>query len=143
MERAFKHPQIFADLLSLLQAYYPIHNRMPKGFRFSVGEQILQELGQCMRLVVQANGLDKHNATACGQGAAVLLQLRSGIEVVRAYFIAAWKLRFLSHGALAELSARVEGVARQAARWQQWFSARVQTMDSAASPMSNTATNSK
>ena len=134
MEQAFKHPQIFADLLSLLQIYYPVHNRMPKGFRFTVGEQVLKELGHCMRLVVQANGLDKNRSEDCAKGATVLLQLRSGIEVVRAYFITAWKLRFLSHGALTDLSQLMEGIARQAARWQQWFAARAQVQPKAGSP---------
>ena len=44
MEREFKHPQIFADVLTLSQIYYPMHNNLPKPFRFSVGEQILKEL---------------------------------------------------------------------------------------------------
>lgn len=104
MEQAFKHPQIFADLLSLLQTYYPVHNRMPKGFRFTVGEQVLQELGHCMRLVVQANGLDKNRAEDCARGA------------------------------LADLSQRMEGIARQAARWQQWFAARAQAQPKAGAP---------
>lgn len=30
MEREFKHPQIFADVLTLCQLYYPMHNNLPK-----------------------------------------------------------------------------------------------------------------
>ena len=71
MEREFKHPQIFADVLTLLQLYYPMHNNLPKPFRFAVGERILAELAECLRLIV--------------------------------------------------LSARLEAISKQAARWEQWF----------------------
>lgn len=46
MEREFKHPQIFADVLTLLQLYYPMHNNLPKPFRFSVGDRTLSELAE-------------------------------------------------------------------------------------------------
>jgi len=43
------------------------------------------------------------------------------VEVIRGFLLLAWKLQFVSHGALTEMSARLESVSRQAARWQQWF----------------------
>lgn len=51
MQRVFKHPQIFTDLLTLSQMYYPMHHNLPKPFRYAVGERILAELAECMRLV--------------------------------------------------------------------------------------------
>jgi hypothetical protein len=57
MDKEFKHPQIFADLLLLSQQYYPLHNNLPKPFRFSVGEQLLAELADCLRYVILANAV--------------------------------------------------------------------------------------
>lgn len=121
MEREFKHPQIFADVLSLCQMYYPIHNNLPKPFRFAVGERILAELAECLRLIVLANAVDKKCAAGRAEGAEHVRRVRAGIEVVRGFFLMAWKLKLLSHGALTELSTRLEGISRQAAKWEQWF----------------------
>ncbi len=33
MDREFKHPQIFSDVLTLTQIYYPMHNNFPKADR--------------------------------------------------------------------------------------------------------------
>lgn len=121
MEREFKHPQIFADVLTLLQLYYPMHNNLPKPFRFAVGERILAELAECLRLIVLANAVDKKSATGCAEGVVHLRQIRAGVEVVRGFLLLAWKLKFVSHGALTELSARLEVISKQAARWGQWF----------------------
>jgi hypothetical protein len=121
MQSSFKHPQIFADTLVLCQVYYPLHNSLPKPFRFAVGERILSELAECLRTIVLANMVDKSQAQGRAQGAAAVGTLRAHLEVVRAFFLMAWKLRFVSHGAITELTLRLERVSRQASRWQQWF----------------------
>lgn len=121
MEREFKQPQIFADVLTLLQLYYPMHNNLPKPFRFAVGECILGELAECLRLIVLANAVDKSSSTGRREGAAHVRRVRAAVEVVRGFLLLAWKLKFLSHGALVELSTRLEAVSPQAARWGQWF----------------------
>lgn len=132
MERVYKHPQIFADLLSLCQMYYPMHNNLPKPFRFAVGERILAELAECLRLVVLANAVDKHTETGRAEGSAHVRQVRAGIEVVRGFVLMGWKLKLIGHGALAELGSRLELISKQAARWQQWFEA--QRLGSAVQP---------
>jgi hypothetical protein len=121
MEKPFKHPQIFADVLLVCQLYYPLHNNFPTPFRYAVGEQILRELAECTRLIVLANAVDKKSAAGREEGSAQLRKLRASVEVVRGFLLLAWKLKFVSHGALTELSARIEGISQQAARWQQWF----------------------
>ncbi len=121
MEREFKHPQIFADLLAFCQLYYPLHNNLPKPFRYAVGERILAESAECLRLIVLANAVDKASATGRAEGAALVRRVRAAVEVIRGFLLLAWKLKFVSHGALGELAARLEAVSRQAARWQQWF----------------------
>jgi hypothetical protein len=121
MERTFKHPQIFADLLSLCQLYYPMHNNLPKPFRYAVGDRILSELAECLRLVVLANAVDKQSHFGRGEGAAYVRQVRAGIEVIRGFLLLGWKLKLVSHGALTEFGILLEAISRQAARWQQWF----------------------
>lgn len=125
MQRVFKHPQIFADLLSLCQLYYPMHNNLPKPFRYAVGERILAELAECLRHVVLANAVDKQSQAGRAAGAEHVRHVRAGIEVVRGFVLLGWKMKLISHGALTDLGARLESVSQQAARWQQWFEASV------------------
>jgi len=125
MHHEFKHPQIFADVLSLSQLYYPLHNNLPKPLRFAVGERILDEIAQCLRLIVLANAVDKHSPIGAADGGSYVRQVRASIEVVRGFLLLVWSLKCISHGALSALSTRLEGISRQAARWQQWFDQRV------------------
>lgn len=62
MDREFKPPQIFADVLTLVQVYYPLHNNLPKPFHFAVSERFLPDLAKCPHLIVLANAVD----TNCG-----------------------------------------------------------------------------
>ena len=124
MQRVFKHPQIFTDLLTLSQMYYPMHHNLPKPFRYAVGERILAELAECMRRGVVANSVDKGCGLERAKGANYVRQVRAGVEVIRGWMLLGWKLRLLSHGAMAELGARLESISRQAARWQQWLDAK-------------------
>lgn len=123
MERVFKHPQIFADVLTLCQIYYPMHNNLPKPFRFAVGERVLREMAECLRLIVLANAVDKDSGAGRAEGAAHVRQVRAGIEVIRGFLLLGWKLKLISHGAMTDLGGRLESISRQAARWQQWFEA--------------------
>ena len=86
-----------------------------------MGEQILSQSATCLRAIVLANAVDKKITIGFADGSANLRELRASVEVIRGFLLLAWKLKFLSHGALAELSVSLEAVSRQAARWQQWF----------------------
>jgi hypothetical protein len=121
MKREFRHPQIFSDVLLLCQMYYTAHNNLPKPFRYAVGELVLAELAQALRLIVRANAVDKQRSEGCREGAALVREIRAGVEVVRGFLMLAWKLQLLSHGALAQMSLQIEAISKQAARWQQWF----------------------
>jgi hypothetical protein len=121
MDKAFKHPQIFADLLSFCQVYYPLHNNLPKPFRYTVGERILDETATCLKAIVLANTADKKTTAGCAEGASHVRTARASIEVIRGFLLLAWKLGFLSHAGLTELSTRLEGISKQAARWERWF----------------------
>ena len=121
MDRMFKHPQIFADMLLFCQLYYPMHNNLPKPFRFAVGDRILAESAECLRSIVLANAADKSTQTGLTEGLAQVRQVRASIEVMRGFLLLAWKLKLISHGGLAVLSSCLEAVSKQSARWGQWF----------------------
>lgn len=104
-----------------MKAYYVLHGQLPKPFRFSVGEKILAETASCLRLVVLANAVDKKALAGRAAGAEFIKEMRAGVEVIRGFILLAWHMKFLSHGALADLSSRLESISKQAARWQQWF----------------------
>ena len=53
---------MFADMLLFCRLYYPLHNNLPKPFRFAVGERILAESAECLRAIVLANAADKASA---------------------------------------------------------------------------------
>lgn len=71
MDREFKHPQIFSDVPGLCQSYYPLHNNLPKPFRFAVGERILAELAECLRLIVLASAVDKKSRAGHIEGGGI------------------------------------------------------------------------
>ena len=121
MERSYKHPQIFADMLLCCQTYYPMHGNLPKPFRFAVGDRILAEMADCLKAIVLANATDKSTPVGLAEGAAQVRRVRASIEVVRGFLLLAWKLQFISHGGLTTLSTGLESISKQAARWQQWF----------------------
>ncbi len=103
------------------QLYYPLPNNLPKSFRFAVGERILAESAECLRAIVLANAVDKKSATGLAEGAVQVGRVRAGVEVIRGFLLLGWKLKFVSHGALAELSICLDATSKQAARWGQWF----------------------
>jgi len=117
-----RHPQIFSDIIALFEIYYHIHEGMPKSFRISVSEKVLHELTEAMRLVVLANNVDKKTKEGREQGAFYVAKLRGHIEVARTFVLLGWKLRFVSNGAMANMSERFENIAPQALKWEKWFS---------------------
>jgi len=55
MANNFSHPKIFYDFLVIYKKYYSIHKNLPKIFRVTMGEYIMEELSKCMKIVVMAN----------------------------------------------------------------------------------------
>lgn len=66
--------------------------------------------------------LIKKTKTGLTKGVALVQQVRASVEVVKGFALVAWKLKFLSHGAMVDVSARLEAISKQAARWEEWFS---------------------
>ena len=121
MTRESKHPQIFSDIVVLFEIYYKIHEGMPKSFRVVVSEKILDRLSNAMHSIILANNVNKKTKEGKEQGSSHIAQLRGDIEVSWSFVLLAWKLKFISNGAMAELSERFENISSQALKWEKWF----------------------
>lgn len=121
MTKESKHPQIFSDTVVIFEIYYRIHEGMQKSFKITVGEKILDRLSNVMHLIVLANNINKKTKEGKEQGMAYVSQIRGDIEIALSFILLAWKLKFVSNGAMAELSERFENIASQAYRWEKWF----------------------
>ena len=117
-----KHPQIFLDIVIVFEMYYRIHEGMPKSFRVTVGEKVLNRLSNTMHSVVLANNVDKKTKIGRDRALVYLSELRADIEIVSAFILLGWKLRFISNAMIAELSERLIQISQQAVKWEKWFS---------------------
>lgn len=117
----FRHNKIYYDLQKLYKLYWNQHKHLSKAFRFTTGEQILNELTQAIRLSVLAN-LQGKSRSSHAKAIEYLFELSAILETVESLLILAWELRLLSHGGLALLSEQIGHIQRQVAGWRKWFS---------------------
>lgn len=121
MRSNFKHPKIYSDTIAFHKLYRQAHNHLPKDLRLTTGEQILNEITDCLGCIAAANIVNKSDTEARSRAARQLIHMRERLEVIRAFLILAWEERAISHHQLADLSARLDELGKQATRWQQWF----------------------
>ncbi|VFS46145.1 four helix bundle protein [Budvicia aquatica] len=105
----------------LYRIYWHVHKHLPKPFRFTTGERVLLELTGCVRYVVLANGIDKQSDAERVKAACYLRDARASLSVIRGLLTIGWGMSFISHGALMQLTESLDGIEKQATRWQQWF----------------------
>lgn len=79
----------------------------------------MAELAQCMKTVVMANL--KRSQEDYKESCILLKDLRVRIEILKAYFLIAWEMKFISHQFFADINDRLEEVSKQAAKWHNWF----------------------
>lgn len=121
MTRESKHPQIFSDIVVLFEIYYRIHEGMPKSFRVAVSEKVLDRLSSAMHFIILANNVDKKTKIGREKGVSNILHLKAEIEIAWSFVLLGWKLKFVSNGAMAQLSERFENIISQALKWEKWF----------------------
>lgn len=121
MRSNFKHPKIYSDTIAFHKLYRQAHNHLPKDFRLTTGEQILREITSCLGCIAAANLAGKAIQADRLRAANQLAHMRERLEVIRAFLILAWEEKAISHHQLADLSARLDELGKQATRWQQWF----------------------
>jgi len=119
MANNFSHPKIFYDFLVIYKKYYSIHKNLPKIFRVTMGEYIMEELSKCMKIVVMAN-LKKSKEDYI-KSAKLLKNLRVRIEILKSYFLIAWDMKFISHQFFADIDDRLEEISKEASSWHNWF----------------------
>jgi len=119
MAYKFFQPEIFSDFLTIYKKYYSVHKNLPKIFRVTIGEYVMAELAQCMKTVVMANL--KRSQEDYKESCILLKDLRVRIEILKAYFLIAWEMKFISHQFFADINDRLEEVSKQAAKWHNWF----------------------
>ncbi|MDK9773968.1 four helix bundle protein [Vibrio sp. B181a] len=120
MNKMFRHHRIYYDLQKLYKLYWGQHQHLPRAFRFTTGEQILNELTQSIRCSVQANLYGKLK-TGKRKAFEWLFELNANLDVVQSLLMLAWELKFLSHGALVLLTEQLELIQRQVVGWRKWF----------------------
>jgi len=116
----FSHPPLFIGFLKMYKQYYNMHQNLPKLFRVSIGEHILLEMAEAMKLIVMAN-FNKKNQERAEETAHFILTLRGKIEVLKAYFLVGWEMKFFSHGFYADVNDKLEDISKQAYSWGAWL----------------------
>ena len=120
MQNYYKHPKIFADFLTLYKKYYSAHRNLPKIFRVTVGTEIMREMSDSMKLITLAN-FRKNSREDYEEGLHHIKNLRGKVEIIKAYFLIAWEMKFISHNFYADILERIEEISKQAAAWGAWF----------------------
>lgn len=121
MKSTFKHPQLYDDLLILYRLYWDTHRHLPRPFRMTTGENILQEITGCIKAVILANYVDKSKAAQCAIAEGYLGDSRASLVVIRGMLTIGWGMRFIAHGVFMRLTQQLDTVEKQTARWQAWF----------------------
>ncbi|HAS8622901.1 TPA: hypothetical protein I7784_21790 [Vibrio vulnificus] len=126
MKSKTKHIKIFDDIITLYKAYLPCYQHFPKGFRYTTGKAVYEELTSCIKIISQINYLMK-------EGTAELRSLfvkgMTSMQVIESYIILAWELKYLSHSKVSELKDKLTQVQKQFYGWYRWYKEKVLTYD--------------
>ena len=82
MRSAYKHPQIYSDTIRFHKLYWRVHQHLPKSFRATTGEQILQEITTCLGCIAAANFVSKADGEARRHAAPQLIHLRESPDLI-------------------------------------------------------------
>jgi len=116
----FQHPPIIMDLLFAYKQWYGMHEHLPKLFRITISTKMLEALSECIELCVIIN-FGKRAGKELETSREKLLELRGKIELLKAYSLVSWEMKFISHGLFADISEKLEAISKQAYSWSEWF----------------------
>lgn len=119
-EPKFKHPPIIMDLLFCFKQWYGMHQHLPKLFRITISTKMLEAISECIELCVIIN-FGKKSGNELAIGREKLLELGGKIELLKAYALVSWEMKFISHGFYGQYSERLENISKQSAAWHGWF----------------------
>lgn len=124
MKSTFKQPQIYDELLLLYRTYWEVHKHLPRPFRMTTGETILQEITTCIKGVILANHVNKNEREQCLLAGKYLGGTRASLIVIRGMLTLGWGNKMIAHGAFMRLTQLLDSAEKQVTRWQQWFMTR-------------------
>ncbi|PTU66953.1 hypothetical protein DB032_19505 [Chromobacterium sp. Panama] len=81
----------------------------------------MHEMAECLKAMALANGVDRQDVEDCRRGAVILREAQSKLIAIRTLLLTGWKVKAISHGAFLDIEIKMEEVARQVGKWQQWF----------------------
>lgn len=117
----FKQPLVYDALLLLYRTYWVTHRHLPRAFRMTTGEAILQEITDCIKQVILANNADKQDAGQRSQSVQYLRYTRASLVVIRGLLTLGWGMTFIAHGAFMRLTTILDSAEKQITCWQGWF----------------------
>lgn len=117
MKKKYRHIKVYDDVLCLYKLYMQTHQHLPKSFRFTTGEHILNEITLCLKHITKVNYMVKHNAKGVEL---IFYGLFESVEVIRAFITLGWDLAYISHNRASELSDLLETIAKQLHGWLRW-----------------------
>ncbi|GAB4205476.1 MAG: hypothetical protein Fur0023_14300 [Bacteroidia bacterium] len=117
---SYQSPPIIMDLVLAYKQWYGIHQHLPKMYRITISTQMLQTIGECIEAAVMVN-FGKKTGKELEIGKKKILELRGKIELLKAYSLISWEMKFISHGFYAQFIERIENISKQASMWHEWF----------------------
>ncbi|TPW51363.1 four helix bundle protein [Serratia sp. SRS-8-S-2018] len=121
MKSIFKHPKVYDDFLRFYKAYWMVHKHLPRMFRITTGDVVLQTITLCIKGVISANYLDKNDMKQREISGELLGQVRAQLVIIRGLLTVGWDMRFISHGSFMHLTNQLDEIEKQVTRWQTWF----------------------
>lgn len=109
-----KKPEIYLALYELTKYLYCIHRNMPKQYKYTLGQRILDLSWGCLDLVIIANGLP--NSEKFGKilyASGIFDQLKTRLRM-------AHELRLVSHRQYSYIVEQNEEIGKMLTGWLNW-----------------------
>lgn len=117
----YKHPEIFSNVPEITKIYYGVRANMPRLFRISFGEGILDALSAIMRLFILVKTTNKASLTERTEASRLLRKMRARVEGLWGFLMAGWSFMTISHEHNGALTIQLEIIPKQATKRQGWF----------------------
>lgn len=113
-----RDPMPRVEFMSFCCGYYVLHRGFPKEIRYTLGENILEEITEAKRLVQSLAGTPISDVEQCRKVKAHAQQFVTHLDNLRDVLLQAWALRLISHADMAELDLRLTSMAKKTQYWR-------------------------
>ncbi|WGW01374.1 four helix bundle protein [Vibrio sp. YMD68] len=118
MKQQTRHIKIFDDIMQLYKVYINCYQNFSKGFRYTTGKAIYDELTLCMKMISKINYLMREGAETLQS---MFLEAMASLQVIESYLILAWELKYISHAKASELKEKLTTIQMQLHGWFRWY----------------------